>query len=51
MIISKVNQSPDSPLMVEIISPYAGSLRVNPLFRDALRQAPEEQEQRMGRSA
>jgi RNA polymerase sigma-54 factor len=32
----------DSQLMVEIISPYAGALRVNPLFRDALAQAPAE---------
>jgi RNA polymerase sigma-54 factor len=30
----------DSPLVVEIVSPLAGSLRVNPLFREALQEAP-----------
>lgn len=42
VIISQANNEPNSPLLVEVVSPYAGLLRVNPLFRDALRQAPEE---------
>ena len=40
IIVSRLSESPDSPLMVEILSPYAGSLRINPLFREALHQAP-----------
>mgnify|MGYP001823530066 CR=1 FL=1 len=32
---------PNSPLVVEVISPLSGKLRVNPLFRKALKQAPE----------
>ena len=40
VIISQLSDKPDSPLMVEIVSPYAGSLRVNPLFRQSLSQAP-----------
>ena len=35
-------KNPNSPLVVEVISPYAGSLRVNPLFREAIAQAPVE---------
>ena len=42
IIISHLNESPDSPIVVEILSPYAGALRVNPLFREALDQAPQE---------
>jgi RNA polymerase sigma-54 factor len=42
ILISRLNDRPDTPLVVEIISPYAGSLRVNPLFRQALHQAPVE---------
>jgi RNA polymerase sigma-54 factor len=42
MIIRLLDETPDSPLVVEIISPYAGALRVNPLFRKALSQAPKE---------
>jgi RNA polymerase sigma-54 factor len=37
-----LNDTPDSPLVVEIVSPLAGTLRVNPLFRKALQEAPEE---------
>jgi RNA polymerase sigma-54 factor len=40
VIISQLTDKPGSPLMVEIVSPYAGSLRVNPLFRQSLSQAP-----------
>lgn len=40
IIISKLNDRPDTPLVVEILSPYAGGLRVNPLFRKAVQEAP-----------
>ena len=42
VLVSQLNDKPDTPLVVEIISPYAGRLRVNPQFRDALSQAPED---------
>jgi RNA polymerase sigma-54 factor len=42
VIIRRLHQAPDTPLVVEVISPYAGSLRVSPLFRQALTQAPHE---------
>ena len=42
IIISRINDEPDTPLMIEIGMPYAGTLRVNPLFREALQQAPTE---------
>jgi RNA polymerase sigma-54 factor len=42
VIINCLNENPDSPLVVEILSPYAGMLRVNPLFRQALAEAPAE---------
>lgn len=41
-IITPVDDSPDSPLMVEVFSPYAGILRVNPLFRQAIQQVAED---------
>jgi RNA polymerase sigma-54 factor len=42
VIISRLNNTPDSALVVEVISPYAGALKVNPLFREAIIQASEE---------
>lgn len=42
IIISRLADVEDSQLVVEILAPYAGSLRVNPLFREALSQAPGE---------
>ncbi len=42
VIISLLDNSPASPLVVEVISPLAGRLRINPLFRQALTQAPED---------
>jgi RNA polymerase sigma-54 factor len=42
VIISRVNDTEDTPLVVEIAMPFYGSLRVNPLFREALQQAPTE---------
>lgn len=40
LIISRLTNDEDSPLVVEIAMPLFGVLRVNPLFREALRQAP-----------
>jgi RNA polymerase sigma-54 factor len=45
VIISHINDDPSKPLMVEIIMPLAGTLRVNPLFRNALRQTSEYREE------
>ncbi len=42
IIITKLNEKEDSALVVEIISPFSGYLRVNPLFRQALSDAPSE---------
>jgi RNA polymerase sigma-54 factor len=40
IVISRLHDTQDTPLIVEIISPFAGALRVNPLFRQSLTQAP-----------
>lgn len=42
IIISFLNEDPEAPLVVEIISPIDGKLRVNPLFREGLREATPE---------
>lgn len=42
VIIREQKNSPKRRLVVEIISPYRGTLRVNPLFRQALKKASEE---------
>ena len=42
IIITMMEDNRNSPLVVEVVSPYAGSLRVNPLFRQAIGQAPED---------
>lgn len=42
VIISLLEDREDSPLVVEIAMPICGTLRVNPLFKAAIRQAPEE---------
>jgi RNA polymerase sigma-54 factor len=42
VIISRLNDRENTPLVVEVITPLLGSLRVNPLFRQALREAPPE---------
>jgi RNA polymerase sigma-54 factor len=41
-IIAPADESEDAPFFVEVFSPYAGILRVNPLFRQALCQVSEE---------
>src|SRR5690606_15440756 len=40
IVISRLHNTPDPPPVVAVISPYAGRLRVNPLFRDAPAEAP-----------
>lgn len=42
IIISHLNDDPANPLMVEIIFPISGTLRVNPLFRQVVKQAEDE---------
>jgi RNA polymerase sigma-54 factor len=42
IILKEVENAPNRRIMVEIISPYRGTLRINPLFRQAQKQAPEE---------
>jgi RNA polymerase sigma-54 factor len=42
ILISLLNDSPQNPLVVEIVSPFSGRLRVSPMFRRALEQAPPE---------
>jgi len=45
IIVSYLNEDPGNPLMVEIILPLRGILRVNPMFRQALREASEEKKE------
>jgi len=42
IIISYLNDIPENPLVVEIIMPIHGTLKINQLFRQATRQASEE---------
>lgn len=42
VVISLLNESPENPLVVEIVSPYSGRLQVNPLFRQHIDEAPAE---------
>ena len=42
IIISRINDTDETPLVVEIAMPFYGTLRVNPLFREAIQQAPQE---------
>jgi RNA polymerase sigma-54 factor len=45
IIIGHINDDPEMPLAVEIIMPIGGTLRVNPLFRKAIKKAPTEQKE------
>ncbi|MEW6718646.1 MAG: hypothetical protein AB1345_14240 [Chloroflexota bacterium] len=45
IIISFLNDDPTAPLVVEIVMPLGGSIRVNPEFRAALADAPEEKKE------
>ena len=42
IIISYIEGNPEKPLIVEIILPLNGTLRVNPVFKKAIHEAPEE---------
>lgn len=42
VIISTLEDTNDSPLVIEIVWPISGTLRVNPMFRKALQDAPQE---------
>lgn len=42
IIISFLNKSPEPTLVIEIVAPLAGKLRVNPMFRSALSEAPSD---------
>lgn len=41
-ILSLLNDRPEAPLVVEILIPLGGTLRVNRAFREAIRKAPPE---------
>ena len=45
IIISRMTNAEDTPLVVEIALPIRGTLRVNPQFREALQSAPQEKEE------
>jgi len=47
IIINYLNDDPENPLVVEIIMPIGGTLRVNPMFRQAARQATDEAKEGM----
>ncbi|NMC14224.1 MAG: hypothetical protein GYA34_15235 [Chloroflexi bacterium] len=42
IVITSQGESEVTHLMVEVISPLAGRLRINPLFREAIHDAPQE---------
>ncbi len=42
VMISYLNEDPDNPLVVEIVMPLSGTLQVNPLFKQAIRQADDD---------
>jgi RNA polymerase sigma-54 factor len=42
IVISTPNNSEDLPFVIEVISPLAGKLRINPLFKDAIHHAPSQ---------
>jgi RNA polymerase sigma-54 factor len=47
IIINYLNDDPKNPLVVEIIMPIGGTLRINPMFRQATRQATEDAKEGM----
>lgn len=47
IIINYLNDDPENPLVVEIIMPIGGTLRINPMFRQATRAATEEAKEGM----
>jgi len=42
VIINRLDDDPDSPLVIEIISPLSGNIRVNPSFQKAVSKAPDD---------
>jgi RNA polymerase sigma-54 factor len=42
ILISYLNEDPAKPLVVEIIMPISGTLQVNPLYKQAIRQANDD---------
>jgi RNA polymerase sigma-54 factor len=42
ILISYLNDDPTKPLLIEIIMPLNGTLRVNPMFRSAIHEAEQE---------
>jgi RNA polymerase sigma-54 factor len=42
VIINHMNHDPDMPLMVEIITPSYGTLDINPLYKQAIKQSSDE---------
>jgi RNA polymerase sigma-54 factor len=40
VIVSQQKTNPDGPLVVEVLTPTRGTLRINPLFRQSLKKAP-----------
>ncbi len=45
IIINHQNEDENGPLVVEIIMPLAGTLRVNPLFKEAIHEASEDKKE------
>lgn len=41
ILISYLNENPENPLVVEIVMPISGTLQINPLFKQAVQQADE----------
>ena len=50
IVISLLNSDPDSPFVVEIIVPIRGSLRINPLFKTSLQNAPASKKEQWKKS-
>jgi RNA polymerase sigma-54 factor len=42
VIISKLSEKDDTPLVVEVAMPFYGTLRVNPLFKESISSAPDD---------
>jgi RNA polymerase sigma-54 factor len=42
IVITAPKESDEAPFVVEVISPMAGKLRINPLFREAIPEAPSQ---------
>ncbi len=42
ILINYLNEDPEKPLIVEIIMPISGTLQVNPMFKQAIKEASEE---------